>query len=428
MRGHRRFPSIELMRFCCRPAAVALAATVLLAANMAAAQKPREEIFTPRAAISLPNGAKVTRFDISWVDPQLGEYFLADSTNKTIDVVDTTTNQVVAQLTGNFAGVGPTFDTGGPNGVLTVAHRYVWVGDFGKGANGGTGGLVRVIDLTNGSLVATIATGGVARADELCYDAKDHVILIANPGEPLPPSGTGPYVTFIDSQTYKVLGQIFMNGKNGTPLATNGIEQCQWRRKTGKFYLNIPEVNGPGTDAAPGAVLVIDPTTMTILKTFNIPHSQCEGPAGMALGPIPQILLGCSDALKDVPSTVTINENNGKVINTFSGEDGADEVWYNPGDGHYFLGESGGVNPQHLGIIDAATVTGLDIGSEDASQKTGIPGGGAEHSVAADATTLKVFVPISSTAGAGVCSSVGGDDSAGCIAVYKAKRGTNEGE
>jgi hypothetical protein len=421
MRDHRRFSYVELTRFY-RPAVVAaaLAAAALLTANLAAA-KPREEMFKLRAAISLPNGAKINRFDISWVDPKLGEYFLSDSTNKTIDVVNTATNQVVAMLaaTPPFHGVGPTFDTTGPNGVLTVDHRYVWAGDYGDGTNGNpVGGVVKVIDLTTGNTVAVIPTGGTARADELCNDPKDHVVMIANPGEtPVSMGGTGPYVSFIDTTTYKVLGQIFMNGKNGTPLATDGIEQCQWRRQNDKFYVNIPEVNGPGTDAAPGAVLVINPTTMTIVKTFALDHNLCEGPAGMALGPTPQILLGCGDGLKNVPSTIVIDARNGNVIYTLKNEDGADEVWYNPGDGHYLLARSGGVTGPELGIVDSAT------GKNDKSLTTR----GAAHSVAADPNTLKVFVPIPVTGTGAVCSLVGGDDSDGCIAVYKAGPGTNEG-
>jgi hypothetical protein len=420
MRGHHRSSDLRLMRFC-RSAAVAaaFAAAALLAMNPAVAQKPADEVFSPTAAISLPNNQQVTRFDIGWVDPRLGEYFLADSTNKTIDVVTTANNKVVAQLTGNFAGVGSTFDTTGPNGVLTVDHRYVWVGDFGNGSNGGTGGLVRVIDLRTGTLVQTIATGGVARADELCYDAKDHIILIANPGEPLPSSGgPGPFVTFIDSTTYKVLGQIFMNGQNGAPLATDGIEQCQWSSRTGDFYLNIPEVNGPGNDSASGAVLEISPTKRTILRTFSLPHSECEGPAGMALGPENQALLGCSDGLKDVPSTVVINIRSGRVIHVLANEDGADEVWFNPGDGHYFLARSGGVTGPELGVVDAQT------GKEDQSAGTAA----GAHSVAADPATLKVFVPIPSTGGTAVCATAGGSDSLGCIAVFTANKTKARGE
>src|SRR5579875_3591274 len=386
MAGHRRFLQGKDKRMWrTAAAAAALVVTALLAARPVAAQKPADEVFRARAAISLPNGQKVTSFDISYDDPALGLYFLADRTNKAVDVVDVQTNQVVEQLTANFAGiVGSNFDQAGPNGILTVEHRFLWAGDFGSGL----GGLVKVIDLTNGSLVATINTGGTARADELCYDPVDHVILIANDAEPLPPSGAGPYVTFINSQTYQVLGRIFMNGQNGSPLATNGIEQCQWSRK--------------------------------IDKTFNIPHNQCEGPQGMAIGPENQILLGCNDPLKDVPSSVVINLHNGNVIHVLRNEDGSDQVWFNHGDGHYFLAESGGANPQHLGVVDAQT------GKEDRSPQTGLAGKGGVHSVAADATTLKVFVPIATTSGAGVCSSVGGDDSDGCIAVFKAARQKNE--
>ena len=32
---------------------------------------------------------------------------------------------------------------------------------------------------------------------------------------------------------------------DGSPEATNGLEQCGWSPKTGKFYQNVPEVDGP---------------------------------------------------------------------------------------------------------------------------------------------------------------------------------------
>ncbi|MGH7039697.1 MAG: YncE family protein [Stellaceae bacterium] len=430
MPGQRRFPYFGLKRFC-RPATVAVAgvAVALLAVHPAAAKK-KDEVFTPRMAISLPNGQKIASFDIGWTDPLTGGYYLADRTNAVVDAVVMKTGQVAVQFKANFAGAGPTPDTSGPNGVLTIdnvkANTYqLWVGDYGTGSNGGTGGLLKVIDLTDGNLLATIATGGTKRADELCYDPKDGLVMIANDAEALPPTGPGPYLSLIStsgSNQYKVVGQIFMNGKSPAPLATNGIEQCQYSSRTGMFYVNIPEVNGPGDDTNPGAVLVISPKTMSIVKTYNIDHTLCEGPQGMVLGPDDQILLGCNDPLKNVPSTIIISARTGKTIAVLPNEDGADEVWYNPGDGHYFLGNSGGANPQHLGIVDALT------GSGDNSPVTGLPGKGGAHSVAADPITLKVFVPIPSTAGAGACSAVGGDDSVGCILVYKAKASKHEVE
>ena len=434
MPGHPRFPLIELKRLW-RPAAVAavLSALALVTANPASAQRG-EEKFRVSAAVSLPNSQKISSFDISYVDETNGVYLLADRTNRAVDSVDVLRNRVATQYTANFAGiVGGNFNEAGPNGILTVngkSGQFLWVGDYGNGSNGGNGGLVKVINELDGSLVATISTGGTARADELCYDPKDNVVMIANDAEPLPSAGgTGPYVTFIDSTTYKVLGKIFMSGKPGEgPLATNGIEQCQWRKGTDKFYLNIPEVNGPGNDTVDGAVLVIDPTTMSIVKNFDIRVQECAGPQGMALGPAPQILLGCNDPNKTVPNSITINQNTGATISIFPGEDGPDEVYYNPGDGHYFLARSGGATPQELGIIDASIVNRLTIGKVDTSLPIGVAGKTGNHSVAADSFTNKVFVPIAATSGATVCSSVGGDDSEGCIAVFKANATTDESQ
>ena len=58
-----------------------------------------DESFTARKAITLPGTQKVTSFDISFVDPVIGLYLLADRTNKVVHVIDTTTNSVLAELT-----------------------------------------------------------------------------------------------------------------------------------------------------------------------------------------------------------------------------------------------------------------------------------------------------------------------------------------
>jgi hypothetical protein len=54
----------------------------------------------------------------------------------------------------------------------------------------------------------------------------------------------------------------------------------------------------------------------------------------MAIGPAPQILLGCSNSGTD---SVIINENDGKLVAELSGQSGSNQVWYNPGDNQYFL-------------------------------------------------------------------------------------------
>jgi hypothetical protein len=402
-----------------RRAAVVAGAALLLAGTTAFA----EEIFTAKTAITLPAGQKVAAFDISFVDPVIGLYLLADRTNKTVHVVDTTTNTILAALTATppFAGATASNDDAGPDGVLTVNHRELWAGD-------GTS-VVKVIDLFSQKTTHVIPTGGVHRADELCFDPRDQLVLIANDAEK-----PFPFVSIISTENFSVLQRITMDGTvaaGGTvksPAATNGIEQCQWDRRTGKFYVNIPEVNGPGDDTQSGAVVTISPDTLQIDDVFTIPINKCAGPQGMAIGEDHQILLGCADPNLTVRSTVIIDDRNGDVIATVANEDGGDEVWFSDGDDEYFLARSGGGTAQQLGVIDS---DGKEKIAADQSVPIGLPNTptsphGAAHSVAADPVLNQVYVPIPSTAGLNVCSNAGGSDALGCIAVFTAAHDDQE--
>ena len=351
---------------------------------------------------------------------------LADRTNKSVDVIDTTTNSVLVQLTSStspFAGATKSNDNAGPDGVITVGHREVWAGDGPS--------QVKVIDLFSQATTHVISTGGVNRADELCVDPRDKLVMVANDAE-----SPFPFVSVISTASYGILQKITMNGSGGTPAATNGIEQCQWDHRTGKFYLNIPEVNGPGNDTKDGAVMVFSPQsdgTLQIDNVLDVPLANCAGPQGMAIGPDHQILLGCNDPNKTVASTIIIDDRVKKgdtavkIIATVANQDGADEVTFNEGDNSYFLGRSGGRTgltvAQQLGIIDAGD--GEKIGSDqsvDTGQPNLPPGSphGTAHSVAADPVFNQVYVPIPSTSGGNVCSGAGGSDTQGCIAVFTA--------
>jgi hypothetical protein len=70
--------------------------------------------------------------------------------------------------------------TSGPNGVVIVNHSHVWAAD-GPSANAdaSTTSKVKVIQLQNSKLLAEIDTKGVKRAGKLCYDAADHIVLLA---------------------------------------------------------------------------------------------------------------------------------------------------------------------------------------------------------------------------------------------------------
>src|ERR1700688_3409939 len=152
--------------------------------------------------ISIP-GEPLNSFDISWIDQASGLYFLADRSNKGIDIVDTKKGTYVGRVAGM---VGPIMkkdgtccnnDKSGPNGVV-VAGKEAWVGDGDS--------TVKVIDLKTMKIVDTIKTGGESRADELGYDPKDQVIAIANNAD------EPPFLTIISKQpVHKIRGKLVMD-------------------------------------------------------------------------------------------------------------------------------------------------------------------------------------------------------------------------
>jgi len=373
-----------------------------------------EETFS-KTIIAVPGG--LNSFDIGFVDPQIGRYFLADRTNKTVDQVVTSTNAISQLAVGSFVGVQPGTNTSGPNGVITANnHTEVWAADGVLcGACGPTDPVtqesrIRVIDIKTGNVTHTIPNGGQRRADELCEDPQHHLVLLANDDE------SDLFLTFISTDSYKIIGKLFLDGtdRNAKNVkATNGIEQCQWSPRTGKFYLAIPEVFGPGDNSVPGAVLEINPASMKVQKVFMIESRSvagkgpdCLGPQGLAIGPQREILLGCSNA---GPGTVIIDELDGSLIRNLPGLNGNDEVWYNPGDNHYFLAGSNHTGGAILGVVDQSP----DVNDNEDTSVTTAAG---SHSVAADPVKNQVYVPGNNAATAtALC---GG--STGCIAVFTA--------
>ncbi|HZI47300.1 MAG TPA: hypothetical protein VFD75_05860, partial [Pyrinomonadaceae bacterium] len=369
---------------------------------------------------------------IGFVDPKIGRYFLADRTSATVDQVKTRTNAIDQLAKGAFVGVQAGTNTSGPNGVITANnHTEVWAADgvlCNNTQNACTTGTtpatqtsrVLVIDLATQQVTHTIDNGGQRRADELCVDPQDHVVLVANDDD------ADLFLTFISTDTYTILGKLSLKGDDPNAQkikATDGIEQCQWSPRTGKFYLAVPEVNGGDNplnlpNQQPGAVLEINPVSMKVEKVFAIDFgflsqtgstpatADCLGPQGLAIGPNREILLGCSNSGK---GSVIINELNGDLVRSLAGLNGNDEVWYNPGNNHYLLAGSNHNLPLPtpgaiLGVVDQSP----DTINEDASPATAA----GSHSVAADPRFNQVYVP-GNNAATSICP--GGH---GCIAIF----------
>jgi DNA-binding beta-propeller fold protein YncE len=332
--------------------------------------------------ISIP-GEPLNSFDISFIDQASGLYFLADRSNKGIDIVDTKKGAYVGRVAGM---VGPIMkkdgtccnnDKSGPNGV-TVAGKEAWVGDGDS--------TVKVIDLKTMKIVDTIKTGGEARADELGYDPKDQIIAIANNAD------EPPFLTFISTKPgHKILGKLVMEH------FSDGMEQTAYNPADGLFYTDVPELD---KDKTKGGLMVTDPKTAKVVKMIAV--DSCA-PHGIAFGPNGNVFLGCNAGVPRLglpAKQVVVDIKTGKVTD-IPGVGGSDESSVNSKAGQYYGALNGNPDGPILVVVDAKTNTLV--------QK--IPTGPGAHSVAANESNGRVYVPIAVEAGPlkGGC---------GCIAVY----------
>jgi hypothetical protein len=127
----------------------------------------------------------------------------------------------------------------------------------------------------------------------------------------------------------------------------------------------------------------------------------------MAIGPSNQVILGCA-----LHGSVILDDRDFSIVAQLPDDYGVDVAAFNPGNNHYFLAESGH-SPPKLGVIRAP------LGAP--AMSAGVPtnsGGGTPHSVVAEQLFNQAYVPIASNANGNICSSGGGVDANGCIAVY----------
>jgi hypothetical protein len=419
---------------------VVLVSIVLLGAGSSRAGQPEgpvrllKTIPIPGTTANTTNG-KLYSFDISFVDDQTQTYYLADRSNVAVDVVDAKTAALSGQISVSppFAGFVPTAtcnDAGGrncsgPNGVV-AAYPWLFVTDGGS--------RVVNIDLRTGQIApggdVVTAANDPNRADELAYAPELGLLLVINPNEAVP------FGTFISVD--KTTGALTVGQRITFTAATNGAEQPVWNPADGRFYLSIPSISGTTTAPGPiGAVYRIDPNTATFETAATI--DQC-GPAGLTLGPNQDLLVGCNtvydlngnvwDATKDItanPREVIIDAPTGLIEATVFGVGAGDEVWFNRGDGHYYVTGSGSpLRPtlsttaqgaSVLGVIDAFSnsldqlVPTFNVPAVGTGNNSTEHPAGTAHSVAANAENSLVFVPLGA-------NNVFPDCLTGCIAVY----------
>ena len=339
----------------------AVAALALAAPSHAAGLKEVGQIVMP--------GEKLDSFDISFVDPTTNQLFIADRSNKAIDVLDAKTDKYLTRITG-FVGDGPKGDLSGPNGVVTANNSSeVWAGDGDS--------TVKVIDLKAGKIVDTIKTGGKMRADEIAYDPKEGIIAIVNDAD------EPPFITLISTKPgHKILAKLVYD------QASDGIEQPQYNAATGLFYVDLPEIN---KQKGKGGLIVINPKTLKNEKV--IPVDNCT-PHGQATGPGTHVFLACNAGnVKDKQTgrMVVIDVKSGKEVASIQGAGGSDEGWANNNIGQYYAATANDSAGPALTVIDAKANKIVQ------KVKTAV----GAHSIAASLYNNHVYLPERASNGCG---------------------------
>jgi hypothetical protein len=414
-------------------------------------------------------------FDISFVDPANGLYYLADRSNRAIDIIDTTganaricgstdtgPDTLCGQIGGasvGFAGYTGNNATSGPDGVV-ASFPCVFAGD----------GNSRVVafnwnaGVTN--VAATFSTGGTTRVDEMAFDPTDNRLMVVNNAE-TPPFATlltvnkstcamtNPIkVSFGTLPTATNISQPVQN-----PKATNGAEQPVWEPVTQRFYEAIPEVNGNGSNGPNGGLARVNPLTGNIEAFYQVNYCQ---PSGTAAGPNGDILLQCSEvfdqkgnecaAAANSPAgqpallrlaqctgtsgaqVVICNPSRGcspssGSIVSIPGPGGGDEVWFNSGDNNYY--ETAANNPIGASLFVIASGASTTVTPNTVIQQLAtLPPQGAMvpttpsgalaavapsvHSVAASAFNNHIYVPLQANNAYPDCW-------LGCVAVFSAQ-------
>jgi hypothetical protein len=146
----------------------------------------------------------------------------------------------------------------------------------------------------------------------------------------------------------------------------HGLEQPAFFH--GKFYLNVPAtIQNPG-----GELDVFDPNEARI--TAVLPLTNCTG-TGLTVAR-DDLVVECADSARIVDA-------DGNVEASFADLGGADEIWFNPGDGNVYFP----INPKGVGVLDFTHSRSLGV--------TPVPGTQGVHSIAAAAHGNRIFMPTS---------------------------------
>lgn len=331
------------------------------------------------------------KYDLESVDSTKRRIFLADRTNKTVDVFNPDTLTLTTQLTG-FCGQLSANEVSGPNAPVPVPGTDVlYVSDCNT--------QIKVVNVSTNTLIKNIVVtpGDPNRVDEGSYDADDKLAIFNIDNDAVPST------VFIDanpaSPTYNtIVARVLL------PNATAGTGYVFYDPGTKNVFIELPastanpngELDGvpiaavkPGGLYAGAAGVNFNPATAGVVY----PTPNCQG-AGMALGPNDQAIIGCDPPAGYPEVSLIMDLTNGAIVQTITRVGGSDQVWFNPTNKRYYLAarnmtangiaNGAGAKTPVLGVVDAVTLQWIE----------NVPTGSGSHAVAVDPVTNRVFVPI----------------------------------
>ena len=253
------------------------------------------------AVMAVPNvgaGTQATPFvyDFGNVDPIAGKYYLADRTNKSVDIFNTSSLSTPIIQVHGFTGIGATFPTSGPNDVTVIpGSPFVYATDVDN---------VRVINTSTDQITQSIVTSTSGlRSDADCYDSDDKIVMADNGAD------TPPFAAYISTATNTVTSKL--------AFATSaGLEACLYDPGTKNFF-----INNDGTPANPNGELDVIPAASVVAGAPTVSAQYSEGncgPAGIALGPNEELVIGCDAPAGDPQITLIMNATTGAILKTIT--------------------------------------------------------------------------------------------------------------
>lgn len=356
----------------------------------------------PADAANVQPGGAFSAFDISYADPVTGDVYISDRSNAAVDIFSGSSLTFIGRAAG-FTGQQATTSVSGPDGVLTVTSGGTTTIYAGDGDS-----TLKVFNATNPvtpTQLQSISTGGATRVDEMAYSPTAHLILAANNAE-TPAYGnlfstSGPP----GSPATLIASHITIPASQGGTTA-GGMEQPAWDPNTGTFFVSIPALAGTGN---PGGVAEIS-TTGVVLRTIDFGTmgiTSCS-PAGLAVGGSGNLMVGCSAVGS---AAILLNPTTGKIVKTFAGVGGTDELWYDPATKKFYVTGNDGSNSTRFFDV----ITDADLASIIADV-VNLPVTTSAHSITVDPADGDVFVALAGTAAVDPCPKSFANP--GCIAVY----------